>query len=107
MSTLETSSHSTVDSRTACFSVRTEADPSALSRLIEFFALLNVVPDSFRSRRFSDGSLVVNLKVRGLSDDRVAVIANKLRSTVVVHSVATEIFAVGGDLEDYRLAQSA
>lgn len=94
-------------SRTACFSVRTEADPSALSRLIEFFALLNVVPDSFRSRRFADGTMVVSLKVRGLSDDRVDVIANKLRSVVVVHSVATEIFAVGGDLEDYRLAHSA
>jgi len=105
MSTLSSSSEA--HSKTACFCVRTEADPSSLSRLIEFFALLNVVPDSFRSRRFADGSMVVNLKVRGLSDDRVAVIANKLRSTVVVHSVATEIFAVGGDLEDYRLAHSA
>lgn len=107
MSTQEFSEDSSVHRSTACFSLRTEADPAALSRVIEHFALLNVVPDSIKARRFNGGGMVIDLKVRGLSDERIEIIAHKLRSVVVVHSVAVEVFAVGGDLEDYRLARSA
>lgn len=89
----------------ACFCLRVEADPAALSRVIEHFALLNVVPDLVRARRCADGSMVVDIKVRGLCDDRVSVIAHKLRSVVVVHSVGVEVFAVGTDLESYQLAK--
>lgn len=115
MSTPECSSTNPFGETTACFSVRTEADPSALSRVVEFFALLNLVPDSVRARRFADNTMLFTLKVRGLSDHRIEVITHKLRSVVIVSSVSVEVFAVGGDLADYRddhrpqiaLAQSA
>lgn len=88
----------------ACFHMRTEADPAALSRVIEHFALLNVVPDMVKARRFADNSMIVDIKVHGLTDERVEVIGHKLRAVVVVHSVTVDVFAVGCDLEDYRVA---
>ncbi len=107
MSTPNFSESSSVHRSTACFSLRAEADPATLSRVIEYFAVLNVVPDSVKARRFNGGSMVIDLKVRGLSDDRIDIITHKLRSLVLVHGVTVEVFAAGCDLEDYWLAHSA
>lgn len=79
------------------FAVRTQADPAALSRVVEFFALQNILPELVRARRFVDGELVIDIKVRDLDEQRSAVIANKLRSCVLVCNVAVEFLIVSRD----------
>lgn len=79
------------------FAVRTLADPAALSRVVEFFALQNILPELVRARRFVDGELVIDIKVRNLDEQRSSVIANKLCSCVLVCNVAVEFLAVSPD----------
>ncbi|RMF11184.1 MAG: hypothetical protein D6763_03820 [Alphaproteobacteria bacterium] len=85
--------------------MRAAADPATLSRVIEHFALLNIVPETVKARRFNGGALVIDLKVKGLAGDRIDIIARKLRAMVLVHGVAVEVFAAGCDLDDYRAAR--
>lgn len=92
---------------TVHFCVHSAADAGALSRVIEYFALNNLLPDTVRSRRFVDGELVIDIKIKGLDDHRVAVITNKLRANVLVFSVAVEVVAIGLDLEDFHRARGA
>lgn len=79
------------------FVVQALADPAALSRVVEFFALQNILPELVRARRFVDGELVIDIKVRNLDESRSAVIANKLGSCVLVSNVTVEVLAVGRD----------
>ena len=87
------------------FTVTAEAEPSVLSRVIEYFVVLNILPDSVRLRRYTDGHLEIVVKARGLDQERVEVIAHKLRQIVTVRQVFTEVFAVGGDINHYRERQ--
>jgi len=94
-------------SSTFHFTIRAVADPAALSRVVEYFALNNILPDTVRARHYVDGDLAIDINVRGLDDQRASVIANKLRSNVLVFSVALEVMAVGAGLQEFRLARSA
>lgn len=82
-------------SRVVQFSVQACADPNALLRVVEFFSVNSILPDLVRSRRFKEGDVVIDVRVRGLDDQKVMVIANKLRSCVLVHGVTVEVLAVG------------
>lgn len=88
---------------TVHFTVSAAADPAALSRVVEFFALNDILPEVVRSRRFDGGLLTIDIKVRGLDDRRAGVIANKIRVSVLVFSVAVETIAIGADLADRHL----
>lgn len=74
----------------AHFVVQACADPATLIRVVEYFALNNILPDLVRSRCFVDGDLVIDIKVRGLEDQRAAVILQKLRASVLVINVTLE-----------------
>ncbi len=86
----------------ASFTVCADCDPSVLSRVIEYFVVLDVLPDYVRSKKYADGTLEVTVRVRGMDEDRMEIVAHKLRQIVTVHHVGLEIFAVGGDIRDYR-----
>lgn len=88
------------------FSVQAAADPAALSRVIEYFALNTILPETVRCRRYVDGDLVIDVKVKGLDEQRVSILANKLRSCVLVFSVAVEWMAVGSDRRDQPLLRT-
>ncbi len=75
------------------FEVRALADPAALSRVVEFFAAQNILPELVRARRFVGGELVIDVKVRDLDEQRSSVIANKLAASVLVCNVGVEILA--------------
>lgn len=91
----------------ACFTIVADADSSVLSRVVEYFVILDILPDSVRSRRYIDGHLEISVKVRGMNEPRIDLVANKLRQIVTVHRVSVEIYAVGGDINDYREMQLA
>ena len=85
-----------------CFVVTADAEPSVLSRVVEYFAVLNILPDTVRLRRYINGHLEITVKARGLDDARIDVVANKLRQIVTVRQVMVEVFAAGGDISNYR-----
>ncbi|TNE39271.1 MAG: hypothetical protein EP348_03710 [Alphaproteobacteria bacterium] len=74
----------------ACrFTLRAEAEPSALSRILENFALRNLVPDQLSARR--DGEeLVVSLTVAGLSDMESAHLEIRMMNILPVIEVTLE-----------------
>ncbi|MDA5193142.1 hypothetical protein [Govanella unica] len=82
------------------FCVQAAADSATLSRVLEYFALNNILPETVRSRRFVDGNLVIDLKVKDLDEKRVSVIANKLRSSVLVFGVTVEWISAGQGRQD-------
>ncbi len=103
MSTAVAAQQELVSLNTVHFTVSAAADPAALSRVVEFFALNDILPELVRSRRFNGGLLTIDIKARGLDDRRAGVIAEKIRASVLVYSVAVETIAVGADLGDRRL----
>ena len=103
MSTAVAAQREPAFSNTVHFTVSAAADPAALSRVVEFFALNDILPEVVRSRRFDGGMLTIDIKVRGLDDRRAGVLAEKIRASVLVFSVAVEHIVVGGGLADHRL----
>lgn len=62
------------------FQVQAVAEPSVLSRVIEQFALRNLVPCQVDCRldRSCEPSLAIDVRVRGLSDQEAAHVARRL-----------------------------
>ncbi len=86
------SSHNAV----ACFSVLSDAEPTTLARVLEVFALREVMPSRFHSvldplsgGEASSHRLSVDIQVAGLGPDAAAAIARKLAAVVGVRSVLT------------------
>lgn len=72
--------------RTLCFTILAEADADILSRLLGYFAQLQLVPQWLESSRQGD-DLLLRLRQDGLTLHRAEVIAQKMRSLVSVFSV--------------------
>lgn len=79
-----------------CFSVAAVAESGTLSRVIEYFALNDIVPDFVRARRYVTGKMIIDIRVVGLAEQRASVIAHKIRTCVLVHSVAVETVSLSG-----------
>lgn len=96
------SSSAVLPEAVAHFAIHAAADPAALTRVIEHFALGNILPETVRCRRYVDGDLTIDIKVKGLDEKRASVIANKLQASVLVFNVAFEWLAVSQDRRDER-----
>ena len=64
--------------------VATEADPSALARLLGHFQNLNVVPHRVVAEFATTGIMHVQIDVSGLGEQRLAIIAAKVAQSVPV-----------------------
>ncbi len=80
----------------ACFSVLTEADPSAVPRVLEIFAIRDLIPSQIYVTRSGDenvrsleSELTIDVQVSGVGRDASEAIARKLRAIICVHSVLT------------------
>ncbi len=80
----------------ACFSVLTGADPSAVPRVLEIFALRDLIPSQIHVTRSGDenvhspeSELTIDVQVSGVGRDASEAIARKLRAIICVHSVLT------------------
>ena len=78
----------------ACYSVLTAADPSAMPRVLEIFALRSVVPARWHGARIDGGTgdpaddrLAIDLQVPGLAPETAAMIGRKLDAMACVTSV--------------------
>lgn len=91
----------------ASFTVVADSDPAVLSRVVEYFVVLDILPDLVKLRRYVNGLVEISVRVRGLDEARLSLVANKLRQIVTVHQVMLEIYAVGGDIADYRESRLA
>ncbi len=76
---------------TFCLTVRTDADPGSLPRLLEVFAKRGMVPSKLFSVATGADELTVDLQVTGIDDDLGAIIANQLRSQVGIETVLTSM----------------
>jgi hypothetical protein len=79
-----------------CFSVQTDAEPTTLARVLEVFALREVMPSRFHSvldpvpaNDTIPSRLSVDIQVAGLAPDAAEAIARKLSAVVGVRSVLT------------------
>ena len=89
-------------SAVTCFSVQTDAEPTTLARVLEVFALREVMPSRFHSvldplpaSEPTANRLSVDIQVADLSPDAAAAIARKLAAVVGVRSVLTAERAMG------------
>lgn len=73
--------------RKASFAVRGAADPQLLPRLLNFFAQRWLVPNQVRAIRSGD-RMAVRIDVLGLGDGDAEIVAERLRSTVLVEDVS-------------------
>ncbi len=79
------------------FSVQTDAEPTTLARVLEVFALREVMPARFHSvvdplplNEPNTGRLNVDIQVAGLAPEAAEAIARKLAAVIGVRSVLTE-----------------
>jgi acetolactate synthase regulatory subunit len=68
------------------FKITAEIDPSALLRILENFALRNLVPDQLRSTTIGN-QLVISVTVSGLSDQEVRHLTLRMQNILPVRSV--------------------
>lgn len=80
----------------ACFSVSSDVDPSALPRVLEVFALRDLVPTQvhvaqvgYGPPRDGESELAIDVQVSGLDAEAAEPIARKLRAIICVRSVET------------------
>jgi len=78
----------------ARFSVLTDADPSAVPRVLEVFALRDLMPRRVEVAQFGDGrprvpenEFAIEVEVSGLDYAAAEPIARKLRAIICVRSV--------------------
>ena len=69
------------------YEVETMADPGALSRILELFALNNFVPETVSAYRTCDALMRVELSVCDVDYMRARVISSKLAQIITVRSV--------------------
>ncbi len=70
------------------FSVRAAADSSVLSRVVELFALRDLLPERIRcERRADDAGVAIDLEVRGLTVQQADHLACRMRTFPAVTGV--------------------
>jgi len=74
---------------TFCFSVHSDAVPSALPRVLEVFALYGYVPEQCHASRAGPAAdeLVVDLQMTGIDAGQATLLAKRLGRVVSVSSV--------------------
>ncbi|WP_245593561.1 hypothetical protein [Azospirillum halopraeferens] len=76
--------------RSVTFTLRADADPGTLPRVLELFAKRGLVPAALRSDRLADGeTLAVEVEVTGMARAESDHVANCLRRLPVVMQVLT------------------
>ena len=78
-------------SRTACFSIHAEAEPSVMPRVLDQFAKRGLVPDQWHSSctEGCGSELVIDIQICALGPELVRSIAEALRRIVHVDQVLT------------------
>jgi acetolactate synthase small subunit len=70
--------------------ISTAADASALSRVLELFALRGMVPDEVTCKRTGVDELHIHIAVRDLGENKAANLAARMRNIIPVMRVVLE-----------------
>lgn len=70
----------------ARFIVKGDAGPQTLARLVNYIAQLGMTPRRVRADE-ADGVMTVLIEVAGLGDHQAGIIADKMRTSVLVSAV--------------------
>ena len=83
--------HRGLSQNVSCFSIRAEADPGVMPRVLQLFAKRNLVPHRWHSDRHGPGGrdLAIDLQVEGLAPEVADYIARCLRQLHYVDAVLT------------------
>lgn len=78
------------------FSITADADPGALPRVLELFALRGLTPDlvkvsKFKQQNFLKSNLAIDVHISGLSPAEQDIILQKLHTQVSVQNVREEV----------------
>ena len=79
--------------RTASYTVSADSDPGVLIRLLDLFALRDIVPSRVRCRAIDD-RLAVEIEAAGIDEQEAELIAGKMRAMVAVSCVRLEQMAL-------------
>jgi hypothetical protein len=79
--------------QTASYRVSALPDPATLLRILELFALRDIVPQRVKCRQIGD-RLLAEIDVCELGDREGALIADKMRAIVLVQSVTYQQVAL-------------
>lgn len=74
---------------TAAFTVRASVEPQIVLRVLNPFAVRELVPDLLRARRLGD-ELVIHIEQSGLDEAGAIYLAEKLRTLIPVRHVDLE-----------------
>lgn len=74
-------------SATFCFSVHADAEPSALPRVLEVFAVYGHVPSRCHVERGAADELMIDAQLDGLGRDEAALVAKRLGRVISVMGV--------------------
>ena len=87
------------------FAIRTAIEPSVLSRVIELFSILSVVPETVQSRRMDDGNeLRIDVVVGGLTQQKAQHLQLRIDQFPSVQNVLVEKDVEVESELDYREA---
>jgi acetolactate synthase regulatory subunit len=88
-------SDSHTDSPLAQFRVQAAAEPSVLPRILDVFAKVTIVPDSFASERLGpnggDDDMEIDIRVAGLDARQADQLASRMRAIVDVDQVLVSV----------------
>lgn len=73
---------------TAHFFVQVQAEPQAMPRLLEVFALRSLMPERWRAER-RGGELCVEIEIAGMAPAEAERLATRMRGMVLVQRVLT------------------
>ena len=86
------------------FAIRAAADPAALSRVIELFSILSLVPDTVQARRVGADELRIDVVAQGITQLKSQHLQLRIGQFPMVQSVLVEKDAEPAAELDYREA---
>ncbi|MBT3534053.1 MAG: hypothetical protein HN478_09245 [Rhodospirillaceae bacterium] len=72
------------------FMIHAEAEASTLSRVIELFALRDLIPDEVSCKRAGDDGLHIHIAITGVPENQAANLADRMRNIIPVMRVVLE-----------------
>ena len=79
------------DSPFAQFRIQAAAEPSVLPRILDVFAKVTIVPDTFVSERRGDDGMEIDIGVAGLDARQADQLASRMRAIVDVDQVLVSV----------------
>ena len=85
------------DAPFAQFRIQAAAEPSVLPRILDVFAKVTIVPDTFASERRGADGMEIDIRVAGLDARQADQLASRMRAIVYVDQVLVSVESASED----------